>query len=198
MRSFLTTVEKQTLTIENYKILILIIFIVFAIIINCTIWFFMNQNIRDLYDSNKIYKNQISKMSNSLKQSDMKYQTLNIDFQVLSNKIGQIVENINTNNFYQVKVTYYVPNLKGINSDSNPSKTAIMTKPIPGYTVALSSDLVEAGWLGQKIYIDGLGVFKAEDRMSRSIVGKHIDICVGDLKTALKLTPKYPKLAIKL
>lgn len=91
-----------------------------------------------------------------------------------------------------VKITFYVPNLKGINSDSDPTKTATMEKPVPGWTCAISRDLVEAGWLGRKIWIKGLGIRYASDIMADSYKGvpirKQIDICVGkkELKSEIK------------
>jgi len=92
----------------------------------------------------------------------------------------------------KVKITFYAPSLKGINSDSNPTKTAIMDTPVPGWTCAISRDLVAQGWLGRKIYIQGLGVRYASDVMGKSYKGKpiinQIDICVG--KTAVKSVAK--------
>ena len=83
----------------------------------------------------------------------------------------------------KVRITFYAPSLKGINSDSNPKKTATMTKPIPGRTCAISRGLVKAGWLGSKIYIPEIGIRYASDIMGKSINGKvitkRIDICVG-------------------
>ena len=96
----------------------------------------------------------------------------------------------------KVRITFYAPSLKGINSDSNPKKTATMTKPIPGRTCAISRDLVKAGWLGRKIYIPGIGIRYAADIMGKSVNGKaitkRIDICVGknDLK---KQTKRFKK-----
>jgi 3D (Asp-Asp-Asp) domain-containing protein len=82
-----------------------------------------------------------------------------------------------------VKVTFYAPKLRGINSDSDHTKTAIMDKPVPGWTCAISRDLVELGWLGRKIYIKGLGIRYASDIMGESFGGqkieRQIDICVG-------------------
>lgn len=83
----------------------------------------------------------------------------------------------------KVKITFYAPTLKGINSDSRPDLTATMENPIPGWTCAISRDLVKAGWLGRRIYIPGLGVRYASDIMGKSVNGKtitkQIDICVG-------------------
>ena len=83
----------------------------------------------------------------------------------------------------KVKITFYAPSLKGINSDGRPDLTATMEKPVPGWTCAISRDLVQAGWLGRRIYIPGLGVRYAADIMGKSVKGKaitrQIDICVG-------------------
>lgn len=96
----------------------------------------------------------------------------------------------------EVKITFYAPDLRGINSDSNPNKTATMQKPIPGWTCAISRDLVRAGWLGRKIYIKGLGVRYASDIMGKSVNGKpitkQIDICVGK-KNVLTEAKKFGK-----
>ncbi len=117
---------------------------------------------------------------------------------VLVKRVYKIKDQLEKDNIYQVKITYYVPDLRGINSDSDPSNTATMSKPVPGYTIALSTELVHAGWLGQKIYIDGLGVFHATDRMSKDVPGTHIDICVGSRELALSMTPSHPVMAMVL
>ena len=85
-----------------------------------------------------------------------------------------------------VTVSFYHPESGGINSDGRPDKTCTMVKPVPGWTVAISTELVKAGWLGHKIYIEGFGVFEAQDRMATGLPGKKIDICIGSLKEALK------------
>ena len=97
-----------------------------------------------------------------------------------------------------VTVTAYHPKSKGINSDAHPNKTALMRKPISGYTLAVSTELVELGWLGKKIYIDGWGVGRATDRMGRSVKGKRIDICAPSLKRAKKFGVKKDVLSIVL
>ena len=100
---------------------------------------------------------------------------------------------------YQViTVTSYHPKSKGINSDGDPNRTALMKRPIPGYTLAISTELVELGWLGKKIYINGWGVGHATDRMGRSIKGKHIDICAPSLKVAKRFGVKKDVLSIVL
>ena len=79
----------------------------------------------------------------------------------------------------KVRVTAYHPKSRGINSDKDPKTTATMTVPRAGKTAAISSSLFKKGWLGKKVYIDGYGVFVIEDRMSKSLKGDRIDLCVG-------------------
>ena len=100
--------------------------------------------------------------------------------------------------YQAITVTAYHPNSRGINSDAHPNKTALMRKPISGYTLAVSTELVELGWLGKKIYIDGWGVGRATDRMGRSIKGKRIDICAPSLKVAKRFGVKKDVLSIVL
>jgi len=86
----------------------------------------------------------------------------------------------------RVMVTFYHPATGGINTDGNPDMTATMTKPRSGITIAISTSLVEKGWLSRRIYIDGYGMFIAEDRMSTELKGNRIDICAPTLAYALK------------
>lgn len=97
-----------------------------------------------------------------------------------------------------VDISAYHPRSKGINSDSNPYRTATMTKPIPGWTCAISDELFNLGWLGKTIYIDGVGIRKANDRMGKSIAGKQIDLCMPNLQAALKFGKRKDSMAIVL
>ena len=98
----------------------------------------------------------------------------------------------------RVTITAYHPKSMGINSDKDPNKTATMRKPISGYTLAISTELFNMGWLNKRIYIDGWGVGKATDRMGLSIIGKHIDICFPTLKAAKNFGVKRNILAVLL
>ena len=106
--------------------------------------------------------------------------------------------NIELNRKQIITVSFYHPKSKGINSDSDHTKTATMTRPVVGRTVAISDELFNLGWLGNKIYIDGFGVFLAEDRMGPSIKGKCIDICVSSEKKAFQLGKKRNIIAVRL
>ena len=91
----------------------------------------------------------------------------------------------------KVILTWYHPESGGINTDGNPYRTATMTKPVVGRTIAISKELVRKGWLGKKIYIEGYGVFVAEDRMSSALPGCRIDICCASKKIAMRNGKKH-------
>jgi len=115
----------------------------------------------------------------------------------LQTEVDNLKQQIKTNH-EKVIISAYHPKSKGINSDNTPDSTATMVKPISGWTLALSSELIEQGWLGKKIYIDGWGVGKATDRMHTKIKGKRIDICHPTLASAKKFGVKDDVLAIVL
>jgi hypothetical protein len=123
-----------------------------------------------LYNRNKIIEMQYMKIDN-----------LEYEIEDLVKHITMLEREITRTS--EVKITFYAPKLKGINSDSDHTKTATMQEPIPGWTCAISRDLVDAGWLGRKIWIKGLGIRYASDIMADSYNGnpirKQIDICVG-------------------
>ena len=132
----------------------------------------------------------------SLQMSDYHKQTI-----TQLNNIQQGIEDIKTilsSDCQNVILSAYHPKSKGINSDKNPNKTALMKKPIAGYTLAISNELFELGWLGKKIYIDGWGVGKATDRMSHAVKGKQIDICAPSLKVAKNFGIKKDVIAVIL
>lgn len=95
----------------------------------------------------------------------------------------------------RVKVTGYHPNSGGINSDANPDVTATMTPHKAGYTCAISTELVDAGWLGREIYIDGFGMVLANDRLAPGIKGYQIDLCKGSYNDAMKVGENFNVLA---
>ena len=111
-------------------------------------------------------------------------------------EIKQLIKSTRTT--CKTTVTAYHPASGGINSDQTPDKTSTMTKPIAGWTAAISTELVELGWLGQKIYLDGYGVFKATDRMAKGLTGKRVDVCVGSQTTAIKYGKKTGVLTVRL
>lgn len=98
----------------------------------------------------------------------------------------------------KVTLTAYHPNSRGTNSDKNPRKTATMKRPLPGKTLAISTELFSLGWLNKQIYIDGWGVGKATDRMKSTVKGKRIDICFPTLKSAKEFGIKNDVLAVIL
>ena len=77
--------------------------------------------------------------------------------------------------------------------DSTPNRTAIMRKPIPGRTVAVSRDLKHL--LGKKVYLKDFGVRIIEDLMAPS-KKQAIDILFAKRSTALDFGKKDMTLII--
>ena len=157
-----------------------------------------NDNI--IYDINNIQEN-LNNMNANINNliysnSDLKKEIE--ELKAFNEKLIKLEIKSDKSRLIKTTVTYYCPWARKINSDSNPNKTALMTKPKPGYTVAISKALVEKGWLGHKVYIEGFGIGKVEDRMGRSVTGIHIDICVGTEKEAMKLGKRLNVNMVKL
>jgi 3D (Asp-Asp-Asp) domain-containing protein len=69
-------------------------------------------------------------------------------------------------------------------TDSDPSRAADMSRPVPGKTAAVSRDLIHL--LGKKIYIPGHGVRVINDLAAKNITGT-IDLLVGNKVEACKI-----------
>jgi len=138
------------------------------------------------------YENRLAKLESNYEACDKRVKKLTTDF--IKYQFAPM------SNTIKVTLTAYHPGQGGINSDaSNDYKnTATMSSPVPGYTVAISRDLLEAGWMGQKIFIYGYGVFEANDLLAKSIKGPQIDMCVGDLKFAYTVGRKEGIIAVRL
>lgn len=61
-------------------------------------------------------------------------------------------------------------------TDSTPGRTAIMEKPVPGWTCAVSRDM--AHWLGGKVWIEGVGVRHVTD-LTHERLRNRVDVLVG-------------------
>ncbi|MBW2569710.1 MAG: hypothetical protein JRE47_10170 [Deltaproteobacteria bacterium] len=137
----------------------------------------------------------INKNQNTLRLTEsMEHYNAIISKQIKT--IAMLEEKLNRTQL--VKISFYHPASRGINSDSDHTNTATMTRPIAGYTIAISDELFYDGWLGCKVYINGFGVFHAKDRMDKSVTGKQIDICAPSKKIADRLGVKYDVIAVKL
>lgn len=83
-------------------------------------------------------------------------------------------------------VTAYTPDPRENGGKGKKSGTAIGTRIRPGI-VAVSRDLLKSGWnFGDKIHIEGLGVFTIEDTMHQRH-RRTIDVAVPDRKEAEKI-----------
>lgn len=102
-----------------------------------------------------------------------------------------IIDKYKESNILDVTVTAYTP--RASETDSTPQFTAIMSKSHPGYTAAVSRDLIN--YLGRKIYIEGVGVFKLEDVMNRRY-RQRIDLMFGSVKAAREFGKKQLKVVV--
>jgi len=84
--------------------------------------------------------------------------------------------------YIKVILTAYTLREKECNEDLE--NTALMMKPIPGYSCAVSVDLKHL--LGKKIYVYGYGVWYVNDLMNKRHK-KSIDLLVFNVKTAEKI-----------
>jgi len=139
-----------------------------------------------------------NKSITSLTELQNKLQNINQELSQIRQQIEKANEHFSKTNHQKVTITAYHPPSKGINSDKTPNRTATMKRPIAGYTLAISDELFEMGWLGKRIYIDGWGVGKATDRMKSTVQGKRIDICAPTLKAAKKIGIRANILAVVL
>jgi 3D (Asp-Asp-Asp) domain-containing protein len=76
-------------------------------------------------------------------------------------------------------ISAYTNHPQETNHDNN--HTAIMEKPVAGYTCAVSQDLIH--WLGGTIYIKGIGIRKVNDLMNKRFE-KSVDLYIGTVKQA--------------
>ncbi len=86
----------------------------------------------------------------------------------------------------QATITAYTDDPRENNGIGNAVGTAMGTKVRPGI-VAVSRDLLKSGWkLGDKLFIEGLGVFSIEDTM-HARWKKRIDVAVAGKRDANKI-----------
>lgn len=164
---------------KYYYILInILIFIIIFVYINNT----QTVNLDKMVKLEKFYTSTINLQKRAIKVQKEVIRLLNV-------KLGRK---------QTVTVSFYHPASRGINSDSDHTNTAIMVTPIVGRTVAISDELFNLGWLGAKIYINGYGIFVAEDRMDETVKGKCLDICVNSEEEAFRRGRKYNIIAMRL
>lgn len=81
--------------------------------------------------------------------------------------------------YVEARVTAYT-NAPG-ETDGDPENTAIMEKPVAGWTCAVSRDLMH--WLGGRVYIEGMGVRRVNDLMNERF-SERVDVFIGTVKEA--------------
>jgi len=95
-----------------------------------------------------------------------------------------------------VTVTAYTASKR--ECDTDPGNTATMETPVPGWTAAVSRDLLRDGWVfGSRVWIEGVGVFEISDVM-HSRFERRIDVLVGTKKQARKFGAKHGVTAVRI
>jgi len=102
-----------------------------------------------------------------------------------------IIEYYRSANSKELTITAYTAREEETNED--PRNTALMEEPIPGYTVAVSQDLKR--WLGKRIYIQGLGVFRVNDLMNKRFTNR-VDILVHSVRKAREFGKQQRKVVL--
>lgn len=92
---------------------------------------------------------------------------------------------------YEFSISAYTLRKSECNDDL--ANTAIMEKPIPGYTAAISRDHLYL--LNKKVYIQDVGVFKINDLMNKRFENS-LDILLGNVISAKKFGRKIKKVVV--
>ncbi len=122
--------------------------------------------------------------------------TVNADIRVMAEQIQSLRAEIVGQDVRVVTVTAYTASRDETNSD--PGNTAIMQKPVPGWTIAVSRDLLSDGWaFGDKVWIEGAGLFQIADVMN-SRWTRRIDVLVGTKKQARSFGVRQDVTAVRV
>lgn len=124
------------------------------------------------------YENEIDKLKSELREEKLHSSGLE------GYLIGAItiLKGYIVNNEYIVELTAYTARPEETNND--PTNTAIMELPVPGWTIAVSQDLKFL--LGKRVYIEGYGIRRVNDLMNSRYTNR-IDILVGTVSEARKI-----------
>ena len=148
-----------------------------AIIFLSIIFFIFNNYMLYLYIStNKNKSNVISSLEGYIKI--LKYRE-EINKKEI-NELNCLIESLRKDKIFKVKGTGYTARAKECNEDFK--NTAIMEKPIPGYSIAVSQDLIHL--LGERVYIKGIGVRRVNDLMNKRHKNR-IDILMPTVSEAI-------------
>ena len=97
---------------------------------------------------------------------------------------------------FRVTMTAYTKSVD--ETDSDPNHTAIMREGVPGWTAAVSRDLLEAGLVfGTRIWAEGVGVFEIADVMNARYRNR-IDVMAGTKKQARKFGVRENILVVRI
>lgn len=103
-----------------------------------------------------------------------------------TDKVEHLAKRYHIGPSIKATITAYTDDPRENNGIGNPVGTAMGTKVRPGI-VAVSRDLLKSGWkLGDKLFIEGLGVFTIEDTMHARWRNR-VDVAVAGKKDAGKI-----------
>jgi 3D (Asp-Asp-Asp) domain-containing protein len=98
-------------------------------------------------------------------------------------KKKEVIQKCSSADYYpNATITAYTPSED--ECDGDPENTALMEKPRPGGTCAVSHDLLR--FLGDDVYIKGFGMWEVNDLMNKRYK-QSIDLCVGSKKKAREI-----------
>ena len=138
----------------------------------------LNNKLNDLLLQKDNLNNEIIKLNNL--KNDLQFELNNLNLK--KDQLKLLIENYKTNNEFKVTITAYTARRQETNND--PNNTAIMERPKPGWTIAVSHDL--KFMLGKRVYIPGYGVRYVNDLMN-SRYTKRIDILVSSVEEARRI-----------
>lgn len=123
-------------------------------------------------------RGEIAKLKDDLRQAQYEMDRLDVENKVLNIRL----DFHRVKNSWKVDLTAYTAREEETNSD--PGNTAIMEKPRPGLTIAVSHDLQFL--LGKRVYVKGFGVRRVNDLMN-SRYTKRIDILTNSVERAREI-----------
>lgn len=122
---------------------------------------------------------------------------VNAEVQSLQSRIDSLSGTLRQpQDVFRVTMTAYTKSRD--ETDSDPEHTAIMREGVPGWTAAVSRDLLEAGFVfGTRIWAEGVGVFEIADVMNARYRDR-IDVMVGTKRQAQEFGVKENVLVVRI
>lgn len=121
---------------------------------------------------------------------------VDVEIKALEGQILGLRDDLRDRDVQIVDVTAYTANRDECGKD--PDNTAIMRRPVPGWTAAVSRDLLADGWtFGDRIWIEGVGLYEIADVMHPRF-DRRIDVLVGTKQQAEEFGVREAKMAVRV